>query len=177
MTSPRREPEQLHQCKSCPWRTDCEPDKDIPRYERDLHCALSNTIRSGPESLIGPLVIMACHYSKPDEEFPCAGWLANQLGPGNNLLVRMQVATGRLPVPITDGPQHPTFEETLKPTKRAGGRISIRAYRYRGEDGFLVSGTDPQGSRLSIWTYSRESADHIKAKKKAGQKITTEDYF
>lgn len=24
------------QCKSCPWRVDCDPEKDIPGYDRKL---------------------------------------------------------------------------------------------------------------------------------------------
>jgi hypothetical protein len=56
---------------------------------------------------------MACHYSKPGEEFACAGWLANQLGSGNNIGVRLAVAQGHLPVPEIDGEQHERFEDTL----------------------------------------------------------------
>jgi hypothetical protein len=103
------------QCKSCPWRVDCEPDADIPGYRRDLHERLRGTIVSGVASLAAPVQrIMACHYSKPGEEFACAGWLYNQLGPGNNLAVRIDVARGRLPVPEVDGRQHERFEDTLK---------------------------------------------------------------
>ncbi len=104
---------EVHQCKSCPWRVGCDPDEDIPRYSRDLHEELACTIRSGPESLTGGLRIMVCHYSRPDDEFPCAGWLAHQLGPGNNLGVRLAVLRGHLPVPQADGPQHESFEDTL----------------------------------------------------------------
>lgn len=66
---------------------------------------------------------MACHYSKLGEEFPCAGWLYNQLGVGNNLAVRLAVMSGRLPAPTVDGEQHERFEDTLPkttpPRKRA----------------------------------------------------------
>ncbi len=57
--------------------------------------------------------VMACHYSKPGEEFACAGWLHNQLGVGNNLGVRMSVMSGRMPMPEVDGEQHERFEDTL----------------------------------------------------------------
>jgi hypothetical protein len=105
----------VKQCKSCPWRVDCEPLSDIPGgYSVELHEGLRGTIRSGLESLEGSCMrIMACHYSKPGEEFPCAGWLANQLGDGNNLAVRLRVMTGDLPVPEIDGEQHATFDDTL----------------------------------------------------------------
>ena len=106
--------ETVTQCKSCPWRVDCVPDEDIPNgYSRELHRGLACTIRSGVDSMIGALRVMACHYSRPGDEFACAGWLANQLGPGNNIGVRLAVMRGRLPVPNVDGPQHETFEDTL----------------------------------------------------------------
>ena len=97
------EPKTVNQCPSCPWRVDCVPIRDIPNYVPDLHCQLDKTIRSGLETLFQQeRHIMACHYSKPGEEFPCAGWLANQLGPGNNLGVRLLVMTGKMSVPVVD---------------------------------------------------------------------------
>ncbi len=103
------------QCKSCPWRVDCEPLEDIPGgYSVELHKKLRGTIQSGLESMAGSCMrVMACHYSKPGEEFPCAGWVYNQIGPGNNIGVRLRVMSGAIPVPIVDGEQHETFEDTL----------------------------------------------------------------
>lgn len=107
-------PKEVHQCKTCPWRVDCDPMTDIPNYVPGLHHKLDNTIRSGLETLgCKTMHVMACHYSKPGEEFPCAGWLYNQIGPGNNLGVRLRVMTGQMPVPVIDGAQYETFEETL----------------------------------------------------------------
>lgn len=108
-------PETVKQCKSCPWRVGCVPDKDIPNgYSVTLHKALAKTIQSGLGSLFADeRHVMACHYSKPGEEFYCAGWLANQLGPGNNLGVRLAVLQGKMPAPEIDGPQHERFEDTL----------------------------------------------------------------
>ena len=109
--------ETIMQCKSCPWRVDCEPDKDIPNgYCIELHESLRKTIRSGLDSLT-PGVTMACHYSKPGEEFACAGWIHNQLGVGNNIGVRLAVANGRLPVPEVIGDQHEHFDDTLPKEK------------------------------------------------------------
>lgn len=90
------------------------PKRDIPNYVPKMHEGLANTIQSGLES-IGCSVrrVMACHYSKPGEEFPCAGWLANQLGPGNNIGLRLSVMAGKMPIPEVDGPQHERFEDTL----------------------------------------------------------------
>lgn len=116
------------QCKSCPWRVDCEPMEDIPGgYSIDLHKKLRGTCSSGFESAMpvlngGPLRIMACHYSKPGEEFACAGWLDNQIGPGNNIGVRLLVSMGKLPVPEVDGEQHETFEDTLPPCETRPNR-------------------------------------------------------
>ena len=57
------------------------------------------------------LHIMACHEH---HKAHCIGWLANQLGPGNNIALRMQMLkcenVGKLKV---IGEQHKTFNETL----------------------------------------------------------------
>jgi len=62
--------------------------------------------------------MMACHNSKPGEEFACVGWLSHQLGPGNNIGLRLWAREGlkgkRI---ILHGEQHETFEDTL-PRKR-----------------------------------------------------------
>ncbi len=108
------EPKKVKQCPTCPWRVDCQPMTDIPNYVPGLHHKLDRTIKSGLETLGCKVMrVMACHYSKPGEEFPCAGWLYNQIGPGNNLGVRLRVMTGQMPVPVVDGEQYETFEETL----------------------------------------------------------------
>lgn len=105
----------VKQCKTCPWRVDCDPERDIPNgYSCEMHEGLRQTIADPNEvSLTQTTVSMACHYSKPGEEFACAGWLHHQLGPGNNIGVRIAVMTGRLPRPEVDGEQHETFDDTL----------------------------------------------------------------
>jgi hypothetical protein len=58
--------------------------------------------------------MMACHETKPGRELPCVGWLVNQVGPGNNLGVRLAVMQGRIDGNVeTVGPQHERFEDTL----------------------------------------------------------------
>lgn len=105
------------QCQSCPWKVGCVPDRDIPNgYSRTLHKALNVTIAQ-PGSMCSTGVGMACHYSKVGEEFPCAGWLFNQLGDGNNIPLRIDVARGRVPIPKIDGKQHATFAATLRRRK------------------------------------------------------------
>lgn len=112
----------VEQCKTCPWRIGIDPEADIPNYRRSLHEGLADTIQGGAQSLHGALVndlqIMACYYSKADDEFPCAGWLHHQLNEGNNLGVRYAVAMMKLPAPVVDGPQHTRFEDTLPKPKR-----------------------------------------------------------
>jgi hypothetical protein len=124
---------EVTQCKSCPWRVDCVPDRDIPNgYCANMHAELKGTIRSGLESLQGDVIrSMACHYSKIGEEFHCAGWLHNQLGSGNNIAVRIGVMSGRIPVPVVDGPQHETFEETLPRKEKHVPRRNHRNRRGR----------------------------------------------
>jgi Family of unknown function (DUF6283) len=118
----------VKQCKSCPWRVDCDPDNDIPNgYSRKLHRDLECTIADGTGSLrAGGLRAMACHYSAVGDEIPCAGWLSNQLGSGNNIGVRMAVITGRMPRPEVDGDQHERFEDTV-PTGRRRRRATRKS--------------------------------------------------
>jgi len=103
------------QCKKCPWRTDVDPH-DIPNgYCETKHAALADTIaKPGALNLGGPLRIMACHESKIGKEIPCVGWLAHQLGPGNNIMLRLAARHDRS---LTDfelvGEQHERFEDTL----------------------------------------------------------------
>lgn len=102
------------QCKLCPWRKDVDPN-DIPNgYCPTKHRALSSTIaKEGDLSFLGSstLSAMACHES---HDAHCVGWLANQLGPGNNIGLRLAM---RGCENIRDlklvGEQHRRFEDTL----------------------------------------------------------------
>lgn len=105
------------QCEKCPWRKSTDP-QDIPNgYSEALHRDLKSTIAEpGRLGSLGPM--MACHESPPGQERPCVGWLANQLGPGNNLPLRLAVMAGKVNGNVeTVGPQHATFKDTL-PTRR-----------------------------------------------------------
>jgi hypothetical protein len=104
----------VNQCRKCPWRKDVDPH-DIPDgYSEDMHRDLRGTIAGpGAFTLGGPLRMMACHDSPVGKERPCVGWLANQLGPGNNIPLRLWASRnlkGRLGLV---GEQHETFEDTL----------------------------------------------------------------
>lgn len=107
------------QCEKCPWKTTTNP-YDIPNgYCVSKHRALKRTIADAEVVasvlLRGPLHVMTCHETERD---PCVGWLVNQLGPGNNVALRMRVHTGKINADVrTVGPQHERFEDTL-PTER-----------------------------------------------------------
>lgn len=104
------------QCKKCPWRKDVNP-LEIPNgYDVEKHRRLCSTIAE-PGTLLprgGVMRIFACHESPVGRDRPCVGWLANQLGPGNNIALRLAVVTGKIDGDFElVGEQHDTFEETL----------------------------------------------------------------
>lgn len=102
------------QCAKCPWKVSTDPH-DIPNgYDEKKHKGLSSTIAAPADfiqALSRSLQIMACHET---HDLPCVGWLAHQLGPGNNLGLRMQVIAGHIDAAVeTVGEQHGSLEETL----------------------------------------------------------------
>ena len=101
------------QCPKCPWKVGVNPH-DIPRgYSTEKHEALSCTIarEADPGSIGEPLRVMACHEN---HTAACVGWLHHQLGPGNNLALRLSVLQDHTPCDyVLDGEQHPNFEATL----------------------------------------------------------------
>ena len=100
------------QCEKCPWKVDTDPH-DIPHYEEERHRDLAGTIKEGLEGIGGGRV-MACHETPEGAEKPCVGWLANQLGPGNNIGLRLAASAGRIDTDFElDGEQHEQFEDTL----------------------------------------------------------------
>ena len=102
------------QCKKCPWRVDVDPNEIPNGYSVEKHRALKNTIADASSpTFSNELRVMACHDSKPGKEFACVGWVANQIGPGNNIALRLQVMAGRIAPPKTVGEQHERFEDTL----------------------------------------------------------------
>ena len=113
MSTPRR------QCAKCPWKKSTNPH-DIPDgYCETKHATLANTIAKPGELNLGPLHIFTCHESKPGAELPCVGWLVNQLGPGNNIGLRLAAQTGRIDANVrTVGEQHERFEDTLPGSAR-----------------------------------------------------------
>jgi hypothetical protein len=116
------------QCKACPWRKDVDPATIPDGYSVEKHRALASTIAdciADPRAIARQLAItgnacvrvMACHESPstdPGEAAHCVGWLVNQLGPGNNIPLRLHVRNcGNIREIRTVGEQHERFEDTI----------------------------------------------------------------
>lgn len=102
------------QCLKCPWRVDTDP-RDIPNgYSEAKHAALSCTIaRDGDLSAVfgGKMQVMACHET---HDAHCIGWIVNQLGPGNNIGLRLAMMhCENIDQVQIVGEQHEHFEDTL----------------------------------------------------------------
>lgn len=106
----------LKQCAKCPWKKSTNPH-DIPNGYCDIkHGNLKSTIaKPGDISNVGgDLRIMACHEHDVGEEAHCVGWLANQLGAGNNIALRLNMMNCENAHLIKlGGEQHECFEDTL----------------------------------------------------------------
>lgn len=106
----------LKQCAKCPWKVSTDPHEIPHGYSIELHRGLAGTIASQDvlPDLSAPLRIMGCHEHEPGAEAHCIGWLMNQLGPGNNIMLRMSVLDcDNIGGVQLDGPQHERFEDTL----------------------------------------------------------------
>lgn len=103
----------VRQCEQCPWKVSTDPH-DIPNgYSEDLHRNLACTIAE-PGSLRAAGSAMSCHEHPASDEAHCVGWLINQLGPGNNIALRLRVMSCENMAAVKlDGPQHSCFEDTL----------------------------------------------------------------
>lgn len=100
------------QCAKCPWRKDVDPH-DIPNgYCETKHRGVEKTIaKPGEMPLGGGLNVMACHET---DDAHCVGWLMNQIGPGNNIGLRLSLMNcENIKKVRLVGEQHETFEDTL----------------------------------------------------------------
>jgi hypothetical protein len=100
------------QCAKCPWRAAVDPNEIPNGYSVEKHRALDRTIAE-PGALNLSLRAMACHESAPADEDFCVGWLMHQLGPGNNIGLRIKMLDYDLSRVKTVGRQHGRFEDTL----------------------------------------------------------------
>ena len=101
------------QCAKCPWRKDVDPHGIPNGYCETKHRGLASTIAKPGDvgGAFGTLNVMACHET---DDAHCIGWLANQLGPGNNIGLRLRMMTCENARKIRlVGEQHETFEDTL----------------------------------------------------------------
>lgn len=103
----------MKQCKKCPWLKSTDPHTIPDGYCVEKHRALKKTIAIPGELRPGPVRAMACHESPVGAERECVGWLSNQLGPGNNIALRLQALDGRFSKLTLIGEQHESFEDTL----------------------------------------------------------------
>ena len=110
-----------HQCKKCPWKLSTDPYEIPSGYDVERHKALAGTIAE-PGSLRGlggPMRVMSCHEHPVGDEAYCVGWLMHQLGPGNNIGLRMAMLNcENIRDVVLDGPQHQRFEDTLPEDER-----------------------------------------------------------
>jgi hypothetical protein len=101
------------QCAKCPWRKSTNPLEIPGGYDEQKHRGLVSTIAEGFRSY----TTMACHESAPEDPFPCAGWLDNQLGPGNNFALRLAAFRGLVPAYTVSGEQHERLQDTFPTAK------------------------------------------------------------
>lgn len=106
------------QCEKCPWRVETAP-YDIPNsYSVEKHRRLERTIATPGAIDFSPRAAMACHET---DNAHCVGWLAHQVGPGNNIALRLQMRTCENASKIRlRGEQHQTFTDTLPPCEAEG---------------------------------------------------------
>ena len=103
----------VKQCEKCPWKVSTEPHEIPDGYSEDRHRALACTIAE-PGSMRSSMHAMSCHEHPPSDEAHCIGWLMHQVGPGNNigLRIRMMSCDNAKHIQL-DGEQHENFEDTL----------------------------------------------------------------
>lgn len=109
-----------HQCEKCPWRKEVDPYSIPDGYDVEKHRALEATIaREGEVFVDRPA--FACHEM---DEAHCVGWLVNQIGPGNNIPLRIQMMTCENAKAIRlRGEQHERFEDTLPDEDETNERL------------------------------------------------------
>lgn len=104
------------QCAKCPWKKSTNPHEIPDGYSPCQHRALRRTIAEPGafHGLRGQMRMMACHEYPAGAEMVCVGWMGNQLGPGNNLGLRMAARSNLVEWNVeTVGEQHEHFEDTL----------------------------------------------------------------
>ena len=101
------------QCAKCPWRVDVDPYQIPNGYSVEKHKGLADTIANPGDicELRNPRPVMACHET---QDAHCLGWLMHQLGPGNNIALRIKMMSCENGDAIKlIGEQHERFADTL----------------------------------------------------------------
>lgn len=129
------------QCAKCPWKKGVDANAIPGGYSRAKHKKLASTIAE-PGSMAGAFGgtarAMACHETTGGAELACVGWLVNQLGPGNNIALRLRVVTGNVDGDVeTVGPQHERFEDTIPKRRRTS--VAGRDYVLHLTDGAALT--------------------------------------
>lgn len=107
-------PRPRKQCKKCPWKVGTNPHEIPNGYCERKHADLERTIAKPGALPSNTLSMMACHETPIERPLPCVGWLVHQLGPGNNIALRLAVSRGRVDANVeTIGPQHQNLQDTL----------------------------------------------------------------
>ena len=107
----------VRQCAKCPWKVSTDPYEIPDGYSVKKHRALKSTTAQPGDFRLGPA--MSCHEHPPSDETHCVGWLVNQLGPGNNIGLRIRMMSCENAGAIQlDGEQHQRFEDTLPKRRR-----------------------------------------------------------
>lgn len=103
------------QCAKCPWKVSTNPYEIPDGYCEVKHSKLDVTINSGIETIYSDVLhAMACHHSTGDDKMYCVGWVHNQMGVGNNILLRLKMMNCENAKDIkVFGEQHKNFEDTL----------------------------------------------------------------
>lgn len=102
------------QCAKCPWRVETDPHEIPNGYSEERHRDLKCTIAK-PGDVADIFAwhrhAMACHET---HDAHCIGWLVNQIGPGNNIALRIEMMSCDNYKEIQlRGEQHERFEDTL----------------------------------------------------------------
>lgn len=106
-----------HQCKNCPFKVSVDINTIPNGYDAKAHNNLLENSPKETDVIVGQLNVMACHHSNDRDEMYCIGWLANALGEGNNIPMRIKAMSIKNISKIkTYGKQHKRFED-LKPNK------------------------------------------------------------
>jgi hypothetical protein len=104
----------VRQCEKCPWKVSTDPNEIPNGYSDWLHEGLACTIAEPGRLSAGDFHAMACHEHPVGDEAHCIGWLMHQLGPGNNIALRIRMISCENARAIQlDGEQHECFEDTL----------------------------------------------------------------